>query len=548
MNHALLSGKHLLFRFLRSRWSAALLSFLLDLLASICVIGLPFLFTQVIALLLGFHSIRGNLFGLQSIGIEALMGWIAGIIFIKFGLDYTRFWVRGRLSEDFAHQLRLLAFQQHLGTDARYYESREPGRSLLRFSGDLGSAQRLLTHGVLQFSADLTLLLLAFGLIIGLHWFLGLVIIGLGAFSWYLTLRVNWRLRAMEQRRRSSKAGLLSFVNFTLQQLPSIQTFNRSARTAERFEKKSEQVRVLGHQYRRLEAFSVSIPTFFIQMLLLGVLLLGWKLGLSFSALFMIVLVLMSCRNAWVRLLKSGLIREKGLLSLEKLALLLSPPDTEPPLRLSAKQAQTLKCSNLTVQFGPKTVLNALNFQLSVGESLCLNLPTGAGKTVLAKTIAGHYRPDQGQILWNNLDAVELSRHNLRQQVAFVSDAFPLIGRNLMEAINPNSKTSATTEATFRAWQAQFPALHGLELHQKMNKKESGISAGQQRLLQFLHALLTNKPFLVLDDAFSVLDAPTIQTLIKILNESCTQKGVLILSSNPEILLEMGWNGLQIKN
>ncbi len=543
------SGRRLLFVFLFARWRAATLACTLDLLANVCVIAQSLLLAQAVATLFGFQSLRGSLLGITPVNTAALFIWLFSIMAFKFLLDYARLRLRNTLSEDFAHHLRSVAFGQHLRADLRYHESREPGRSLLRFSGDLGSIQRLLSRGVFQSAADLTLLLMGLGIIAWLDGQLALLVGGMAAFGWFLTLQINHPLRKIEEQRRSKKAGLLAYVNTTLLHLSGIQALNRNNRTVQRFSRKAEKVRLLGHRYHRLASLSDALPLFFVQFLLLSVLVFGWQRGLPGAALFMAVLVLISWRSPFSRLLKIGLLWKKGLLSLEKIDLLaLSPVATQGNTVLEKKHARTLLLRGVGFCLEGKTLLHPISFQLSVGETLCLHIGMGGGKTLLVKLLAGLYHPTAGTIEWGGQAAEIFTNHSLRRQIAFVSDAFPLIGSTLLDALSNSSQVGALaeTEETFRHWQAHFPSLQNLDLHQKMATHSSVLSAGQHRLLKCLRAVLTGKPFLVLDEPFAGLDLAAAKILAGILDKFRAGRGVLLLTAQPELLASIGWmNGTE---
>ncbi|GAB4497031.1 MAG: hypothetical protein OHK0019_29850 [Saprospiraceae bacterium] len=527
------SGRYLLFAFLREHWCKAALVFFLDFLANLCVIVISLLIAQAAAAAFEFRSFRGSLLGIPPLGLGTLLLWLGGVVVAKFALDCARLSLCGLLAEDFSHHLRTLAFGQHLRADARWHEQRDSGKSLLRFSGDLGSAQRLLARGVFQYAADLALLLMGLGLVAWIDGRLALFVGGLTATGWFLTHRISLRLRDIEARRRSKKAALLAFVNTVLLQLTGIQALNRSTRAAQRFGRKIEKVRALGRQYHRLAAVSEALPLFFAQILLVVVLAFGWRFGLSGEALFAVVLVLMSWRSPLSRLLRAGLIWKKGLLTLEKMNdLLHAPVASEGELVWAKKRANTLRFRDVTLRFGEKTVFENLSFQLSVGETLCLSFGTGGGKTALVKLLAGLYHPDSGTVEWNGEAAEKFSAHSLRRQIAFVSAAFPLCGHTLLDALSNSGQADALAKAEteFRYWQTLFPSLQHLDLQQKITEQTPALSAGQQRLLQCLRAVLAEKPFLVLDEPFAGLDAPTKKMLAEVLKKYCAGKGVLLLT------------------
>ncbi len=154
------NGLYLLIHFIHRRRRDIAKTLSVDILANICSVILSLLTAQILAAFFGYQSVRGYLIFGRSLRFEEALLVMSAILLAKGWADIYRWRWRGALSEDFAHFLRLQAFDQHLNTDPYYHEQRPPGRSLLRFSGDLGSAQRLLSHGILRYGADSSMILI----------------------------------------------------------------------------------------------------------------------------------------------------------------------------------------------------------------------------------------------------------------------------------------------------------------------------------------------------------------------------------------------------
>jgi ABC-type multidrug transport system ATPase subunit len=80
-----------------------------------------------------------------------------------------------------------------------------------------------------------------------------------------------------------------------------------------------------------------------------------------------------------------------------------------------------LQVQDLSHRYSKRTVaLDNVSFPVERGEMVCVMGPSGCGKSTLLKTLAGHLRPDQGQI---NLNGVELygSRRNRKRLTPYLS-------------------------------------------------------------------------------------------------------------------------------
>lgn len=544
-------GRQLLFSFLCTHWKASIVTVLLDFLANGCVVGISLVLAQAIASTFGFQSIRGSLlWGIQKFDMWMLLSLFGSIIFVKLLLDYGRLRFRGILTEKLVFFLRTRLFDHHLQTELGHHEMRDAGRSLLRFSGDLSSIQRLLSRGVFQFAADLSLISMGFVLVAILGGHLALFIGLFGLLGWGLILLCNRKLKGIEKKRRGKKSDLLAFVSSSLLNLAGIQALNRNTRIAQRFKRKAEKVRDIGYQYHKIAALSASLPLFFVQILLLLALVLGWWFGLSGQSQFTVILILMTWRTPLSRFFSASLVWKKGFLSLDRVAY-----HIQRPLPVDSRQKEdnqrfkTLQLLGVSFSMGNRTILKDLSFQLSKGEVLCIAATTGGGKTTLSKMLAGLYPITSGKISLEETPLAELPSKQLRRLLSFVSEAFPLYGHTLLDALSPSGQPAALAKSReeFLRWQTKFPSLHGLEVQHKFNHLPP-FSSGQQRILQCLRAYLANKPFLILDEPFIGLEKSVAIELSAMLQENQAQKAILILSAQPAYLSELGWGNIHTIN
>jgi ABC-type transport system involved in cytochrome c biogenesis ATPase subunit len=146
-------------------------------------------------------------------------------------------------------------------------------------------------------------------------------------------------------------------------------------------------------------------------------------------------------------------------------------------------------------------------------------------------------------IEWDNIPALEVSPHSIRKQAAFVSDIFPLTGKNLFDALSNSSNAAAMqqAESAFLHWQSHLsPLQHVLpkQLHQ--------LSSSQQKILQCLRAVLADKPFILLDDPFTGLDSTTIARMSQLMRTHRKPKAVLWLTAQPDADVLQHWEPVRM--
>ncbi len=541
------NGLQLLTRFLWSQRICVLSAFTLDFLANLCAVAISLLTAQVLAAFLGYQSVRGRLLFPASLSLSELVGGIALLLLGKLAIDVVRWRQRGRLSEDFAHFLRQTAFSQHLQIAPAFYEGRDPGRHLLRFSGDLGSAQRLISHGVLQYSADASMVMLGLLTIAYLDSAVALQVALVLGVCGGMGLRFSQRATRVEEQRRRRKGQLLAYVSRALHHLKSIQVLNRQSRTQRGFNVRAQRVQEQGHQYQSRVAWVEAWPFFAVHIQLLAALAFAWRNGLEGTTLLAIALILTSWRTPLTRLFKAGLIWKKGRLSLRKMVGLLQKPlEKAEGESLKNKKVSRLHLEEVSLSTGQKALFEGLNLMLSVGQTLCLYAPAGGGKTAFVKMLLGVYSPAEGRIRLDDIPADHLSLRERRRQMAVISDAFPLSGKNLIDALSADSSQEARmrTEQLFNQWKEHFPEIRDADTG---SPELSALSTGQRRILQAVRLVAARKPVWLLDEPFAGLDLSTARRLAALLRQDAASKAVLILTTTPGLLEEVGWGDVPVQ-
>ncbi len=538
------SGLFLLFRFVNVHRRALLGVFCADILANVCSIVLVLLTAQVLAVFLGYSSVRSRLVwptAWKAVGVIELLSGIGILLLVKLVIDLWRWRRKGVLSEDFTHYLRQLAFEQHLCMPPVQVEQRDVGRYLLRFSGDLGSAHRLVGRGLLQYAADFSLVLIGLLTIGWLHPPSAAFVGGLLLLLWAVGQGLSRRAGQEEAQRRRRKGQLLAFVSRTLHTVEVIQALNRQPRTERRFQLRANRVRETGYRYQYSAAWMEAWPFFAVQGQLFAALLFAWQAGTPGTHTLAVALILMTWRTPLSRLLKASLTWEKGKLSLRKMAELLRRPRLETPKVIpknTVATALTLREVSLTLQ--GRQVLTNVTLHLARGKRICLFAPTGGGKTALTKLLLKVYSPTSGALFLNDLPAEQVPLNHWRQQIAVVSEAFPLVGRDLIDALSPGSGEAARqrTAQWLREWQSHFPELQ----HLSADFSAFGLlSTGQQRLLQAVRLVAAQKPFWILDEPWAGSDSETARRLAALLQLYGADKGILILTSNPHFSAQIMW-------
>ena len=84
-----------------------------------------------------------------------------------------------------------------------------------------------------------------------------------------------------------------------------------------------------------------------------------------------------------------------------------------------------------------------ISFDVKTGETIAFVGPSGSGKTTLVKLLVGLYRPEEGKILYNNIDGKNIDFDTLRTQIGFVTQDTQLFAGTIKENllfVNPSTQ------------------------------------------------------------------------------------------------------------
>ena len=157
--------------------------------------------------------------------------------------------------------------------------------------------------------------------------------------------------------------------------------------------------------------------------------------------------------------------------------------------------------------------------------------PSGSGKSTLLSLIAGFEAPDAGRILWQGKDIGGLAPGDRPVAVLFQDgNLFPHID------VLSNVILGVTTEARPGAHvrDRALAALSRVGLDGMETRKPGELSGGQQSRAALARVLLTDRPVLLLDEAFAALGPALRAEMLALVAELLPDKTILMVTHDPE--------------
>lgn len=203
-----------------------------------------------------------------------------------------------------------------------------------------------------------------------------------------------------------------------------------------------------------------------------------------------------------------------------------------------ATPAPALAVAAVTKSYGPRRVLDAVSFDVSVGERVALTGPSGSGKTTLLNCLGGVDRPDSGEIrlLGRRIDDLSADALNLlrRERVGTIFQFFHLLPTlSAAENIELPLQLVRTPAAERRARVGQL--LSRVGLGHRAEALPSQLSGGEQQRVAIARALVHRPALLLADEPTGNLDSANGDNILALLRELTDETGTaLVLVTHSE--------------
>ncbi len=164
----------------------------------------------------------------------------------------------------------------------------------------------------------------------------------------------------------------------------------------------------------------------------------------------------------------------------------------------------SISLSHVTKRFRGETVLDDVSLEVGAGHTLVLFGPSGAGKTVLLRCIAGAVDPDGGQIRIDGEDMDGVGPEHRGVGMAFQNFAlFPHMSafENIAAPLHALRQTGEEVEARVEA------VSKLLKIDHVLSHAPRALSNGQKQRTALARALVASPGVLLLDDPLRNVDA-----------------------------------------
>jgi branched-chain amino acid transport system ATP-binding protein len=206
--------------------------------------------------------------------------------------------------------------------------------------------------------------------------------------------------------------------------------------------------------------------------------------------------------------------------------------------------AALLETRDVTKRFGGLTAVDQMNFSIEPGQMYSIIGPNGAGKTTFFNTLTGIYRPEEGQILFDNhsligkrpdqIASLGITRtfQNIRLFGSMTVIENILVGMHYRLKQSP---VGALLRSKFFRNEEDASYQHALELMNYVglagagDELASNLPYGGQRRIEIARALATKPSLLLLDEPTAGMNPQETTDAITLFRRIRDELGITIL-------------------
>jgi len=497
-------------------------------------------------------SVRGEspLWIQQVVGTDdnwTLAIFLAVLAIFTFGFESFFEWIfqRGfmKLAQVVQHDLRMDAYRKIQNREMAFFENQRTGDTLAIMNDDVNQLERFLNGGFNDILQLIVLFLFAGFVLFTTSWQLALV--GLVPIP-FILLGSRWYQKKIGPKygvMRQEVGQLSSRLENNLSGISVIKSFTAERFEEERVEDSSAAYRDANYDAIKLNAIYIPLIRMLIAIGFAGTLLIGsyWVLnGTDIISVGELVLFSMMIQRLLWPVTRLGSILdnyERAKASAQRVFGLLDKEseiqDPAAPRPLQRAEG-SIAFSGVEFQYGNGVpILQGLTMEVKPGETIGIAGTTGSGKSTLIKLLLRFYDVQAGAVQLDGHDIREYALHNLRQNIALVSQDTYLFHGTIEENIAYGIH-GATLNAVEEA--ARMAQLHAFILtlpdgyQTLVGERGIKLSGGQRQRLSIARAILKDAPVLILDEATSSVDTETERAIQQNLDKFAAGRTALVVA------------------
>lgn len=476
--------------------------------------------------------------------ISAIFSYIEGLSMIKVANGYAKK-LRSSISEKI-NKLPLKFFDHNLSGDI-----------LSRVTNDVDTIAQSLNNSLSTLVSSITLFIGSIIMMFVTNYIMAITAIVsslIGFILMFIILNKSQRYFTARQRELGKLNG---YIEEIYSGLNVVRSCNAKDETINEFDKLNDKLYDCNRKSQFLSGLMQPIMGFignfsYVAVCIVGALLVS-KSVISFGVIVAFMMYVRLFTNPLSQIAQAMTSMQSTAAASERVFGLLEEVEMDSENDITKKLDKHKVKGNIefkNVKFGydkDKIIINDFTAKVKAGEKIAIVGPTGAGKTTMVNLLMKFYDINDGDILIDGTSIKELKRDNIHSLFTMVLQDTWLFNGTVKENIIYNQKnvSNKKVEEVCKVVGVDHFIKTLPNGYDSIISDNDSVSSGQRQLLTIARGMISDSPFLILDEATSNVDTRTEELVQKAMDKLMENKTSFIIAhrlstiKNADLILVM---------
>lgn len=476
--------------------------------------------------------------------ISAIFSYVEGLSMIKVANGYAKK-LRSSISEKI-NKLPLKFFDHNLSGDI-----------LSRVTNDVDTIAQSLNNSLSTLVSSITLFIGSIIMMFVTNYIMAITAIVsslIGFILMFIILNKSQRYFTARQRELGKLNG---YIEEIYSGLNVVRSCNAKDETINEFDKLNDKLYDCNRKSQFLSGLMQPIMGFignfsYVAVCIVGALLVS-KSVISFGVIVAFIMYVRLFTNPLSQIAQAMTSMQSTAAASERVFGLLEEVEMDSENDITKKLDKHKVKGNIefkNVKFGydkDKIIINDFTAKVKAGEKIAIVGPTGAGKTTMVNLLMKFYDINDGDILIDGTSIKELKRDNIHSLFTMVLQDTWLFNGTVKENIIYNQKnvSNKKVEEVCKVVGVDHFIKTLPNGYDSIISDNDSVSSGQKQLLTIARGMISDSPFLILDEATSNVDTRTEELVQKAMDKLMENKTSFIIAhrlstiKNADLILVM---------
>ena len=476
--------------------------------------------------------------------ISAIFSYIEGLSMIKVANGYAK-----RLRTSISEKINRLPL--------KFFDHNLSGDILSRVTNDVDTIAQSLNNSLSTLVSASTLFIGSIIMMFVTNYIMAITAISSSLIGFVLMFIILGKSQKYFTRRQTELGNLNGYIEEIYSGLNVVKTCNAKEETTLEFDKLNDKLYDCNRKSQFLSGLMQPIMSFignfsYVAVCVVGALLVS-KDMISFGTIVAFIMYVRLFTNPLSQIAQAMTSLQTTAAASERIFGLLEDEEMSSEDNITKKLDKNKVKGNIefkNVKFGyddDKVIINDFTAKVKAGQKVAIVGPTGAGKTTMVNLLMKFYDINDGDILIDGTSIRDIKRSNVHDLFTMVLQDTWLFNGTVKENIIYNQKhvSDKKVEEVCKIVGVDHFIKTLPDGYDSVISDNDSVSSGQRQLLTIARGMISDSPFLILDEATSNVDTRTEELVQKAMDKLMENRTSFIIAhrlstiKNADLILVM---------